>query len=192
MKKLIALFTLVAALTIPAAAQTTNTPPQNIAGLGETVLDYLTSFNPALETTFHDNRFVIWTGVDSIRGGAFPLVNEFGGSYDFWQPSHSPTNTSTGVFIEALERNGGALNTVSSGQAGLGFAMIVHDVRLSLSADAGYNLDTNNDRNLKRMYGEVDFRAMKALGTHFAAGVGMFVQFPGNAQGLFAIASATF
>lgn len=189
-----------AALTIaslPVRAQistNTPTPPSGITDLGNTVFGYFTSFNTNLDMTFHDNRGLLWTGVDTVRGGVHPLLNELGGSYDLFQPAHSEHDTSTAIFLEGVERNSGLLNTVTSVQGGIGFALIVHDVRLSLSGDCGYYLDTNgmSESQFHKLYGEVDVRAMKAFGPHFAGGVGTFVEFPNKAQGLLGQLTLTF
>lgn len=174
------------------AQEITNAPPAGAADFGQTVLGYFTAFNPALDVTFGQNRFDLWLGASSIQGGAVPLVNDIGVSYDLWRPTPATNSTTqTAVSLENLIRNSGVAGTVTSEQFGLGFSIIIHDVKLTVYGDAGYDL-TKFLPTGDRFYGEVGLRAKKAIGTHFYTGVGLGCQFPRNAQVFSAFAGAMF
>ena len=195
MRKTAATLAAAAALAGAATAQIgTNQPavPAGAAGLGSTVVGYFTSFNPALDPAFRDNRFTLWTGASSVQGGPQSLVNDVGASYDLWRPAPpagSSTLTAVGLSLDA--RNGGVAGTLVSVQGGPQFSVVVHDVKASLYLDGGYYaLDAVKSGD--KLYGEVGVRVFKAFGLHFFGGVGMGCQFPANRQVFSAFAGATF
>lgn len=175
------------------SAQTTNQPPSGLTDFGNTVFGYFTEFNTNLDTTFRDNRFELWIGVDAVQGNQAPLQNSIGLSYDVWRPTPATNATTyTAVGIEDEIRNTGVAGSVQSDQLGLNFSVIVHDVKLTGYLDGGYDLTENGVRFSNRLFGEVGLRARKAVGTHFYMGVGIGAQFPRNAQVLTAFTGATF
>lgn len=188
-------------LTFTAAAQT-NLPPAppipTSTTLPGTVLDYLTSFNTNLDTTFKDNSFDLWVGASSIQGASVPIVNDLGLSFDLWRPTPANTNSTdwTALGVEFVERNGGVTGTVLSTQLGLDFSVVIHDTKLSVYGDGGYNIAkgyiTDSNGKDERFYGEFGFRAKKAVGPHFFLGVGMGFQVPKSAQVFSGFAGATF
>lgn len=181
-----------AGLTLSAQTMPTNAPapPVNVAGIGTQAFQWLTAFNTNLVSTF-ENRGEFWTAVVSEQGGVAPILNELGGCYDLFAGSLNTTNgTHVCGFIEANERNTGVSGTIASVQGGPGFAYNVWDVRFSLSADFGDNFSKATSQD--RMYGEATFCISKALGAHWATGLGFFHQFPNNVSGLFARLTATF
>lgn len=176
-----------------ASAQTTNQPPSGLTDFGNTVFGYFTSFNTNLDTTFRDNRFELWLGVDSVQGSTAPLQNSIGISYDVWRPTPATNATTfTAIGIEDQIRNTGVAGTVETDQLGLNFSVVVHDVKLSGYLDGGYDLTQNGVRFSNRLFGEVGLRARKAIGPHFYMGVGVGAQFPRNSQVLSAFTGATF
>lgn len=169
------------ALAIPAKAQTnTPAPPAGTGSFFTSVQDYFTSFNTNLDATFGSSRGSLWTGVDSIQGGDAALANDLGASYNLYKQTLS---------LETVTRSGGVAGTLMSQQLGFGFNIIVHDARLTLYADGGYDLAAKNGVNLKgkathpdRFYGEIGLRAAKALTEHTYGFVGVAAQLPRNTQ----------
>lgn len=163
------------ALTLTAQITTpTNAPPSGLADLGNTVLGYLTSINPALDPTFGANKFDLWVGVSSLQGGPVPLANDIGLSYDIWKGS-AGTNSGAipAISLENVIRDGGVAGTLISEQAGLGLSVIIHDVKLTAYCDGLYDLASSGKSFGNRLDGEVGIRAKKALGLHFYSGVGI-------------------
>jgi hypothetical protein len=197
--KLIGLVGLVGLIGLTAVAQTSTNeltaptePPSGMPSIASQTIGWLTSFNTNM-TTFQANRFSLWTAVLSESGGVAPIENEMGVSYDIWRPTANVTNgTSSAVFLEANERNTGVSGTIASFQGGAGFAYMIYDVRLSTAVDLGYNLEKLADQS--RMYGEWNFKVQKALGDHWATGLGTYLQFPSgkNVQGFEAFLGAWF
>ncbi len=188
MKKLILIAIAVvglAGLGEQSAQAQTNTPSGSFLG---TVQDYFTSFNTNYDATFGAERVTLWTGVDSIQGGATPLANQLGFAYDVYSSTGANGLKTTAVQLENVLRNSGVAGTVVSEQAGLGLSIIVHDVKLTAYADFGYDLQATKDK----LYGEVGLRAFKALTEHTFAGVGIAAQVPANRQVLSVFAGFTF
>lgn len=172
----------------------TNPPPAGFGDFSSTVLGYFTAFNTNLASTFQDNRFDIWTGASSLQGGPVSLVNDLGGSYDLWRPTPG-TNvaTRTALSFEADFRNGGVAGTLVSLQGGLGFSLLLYDVKVTVYGDGGsYTAVAPAKWSKDDLYGEVGIRVKKAIGTHFYTGVGMGAQFPKNSQVFSAFLGATF
>jgi len=185
---------LTAALALPALAQTsTNTPaaPPDMQSIGSQAFTWLSSFDTN-STTFRNNRGSFWTSVISEQNGVAPLLNEIGMGYDVFQPGrfNATNGTSTSVFVEGRERNTGVAGTISSLQGGIGFGLMVWDVRFELAVDFGDNLKRAAKQDV--LYGEVDFTVLKAIGAHASTGLGMFVDFPTEVPGLFAQIRADF
>jgi hypothetical protein len=167
---------------LAASAQTngpTGTVPANTGTFLNTVQDYFTSFNTNLDGTFGLSKASLWTGVDSIQGGAVPLANELGVSYSLYKS----------LSAENVIRNSGVAGTLVSDQLGFGFNVIVHDARLTLYADGGYDIAASNTVNAKgktvhpdRLFGEVGIRAAKALTEHTYGWIGVGAQLPKNSQ----------
>lgn len=175
------------------SAQTTNQPPSGLTDFGNTVFGYFTSFNTNLDSTFRDNRFELWMGVDAVQGATAPLQNSIGISYDLWRPAGATNATThTAIGIEDEIRNTGVAGTVESDQLGLNFSVIIHDVKLTGYLDGGYDLTQNGTRFSNRLFGEVGLRAKKAIGPHFFLGVGVGAQFPRNSQVLSALTGVNF
>ena len=177
MKKTIAIIgtaTLLIASALTSRAQSTN----SVGSFFGTVQSYFTSFNTNLDTTFASERGSIWTGVDSIQGGAVPLANSLGVSYNVWKS----------ISVESVTRNSGIAGTVVSEQGGVGLSFVVHDTKLTGYADLGYALGEPKEK----LYGEIGLRIFKALTTHTFAGVGIGAQLPANRQVFSAIAGFTF
>src|SRR5690349_13417996 len=154
MKKILASITL-ALLAIPAIAQVvTNSPPGGLTDFGNTVFSYFSSFNTNLDTTFRDNRFDLWMGLDAVQGTPNPLQNEIGVSYDIWRPAQSTnSSTLTAIGFEDLIRNTGVAGTVIGDQLGLNFSIILHDVKLTGYLDGGYDLSQTGQRFSNRIFG---------------------------------------
>jgi hypothetical protein len=181
-----------AALSFSATAQT-NEPPTGLTDLGHTILGYFTTFNPALDSTFGASTFDLWTGVSSVQNGDAPIQNDLGISYDIWRPAPSATNSvvRTALSLENGLRDSGIAGSLISDQVGLGFSIIVHDVKLTAYLDGGYNF-FEQGKMRDKLFGEVGIRAKKALGAHFYSGVGMGVQFPRSERIFSLFAGATF
>lgn len=179
MKKLLTIIAAVA-LCVSAYSQT-NTPPDSGSFL-QSVTSYFTTFNTNLDSTFGTERGSIWTGVDSIQGGDAPLANSLGLSYNIWKA----------VSAESVLRNSGVAGTVLSEQAGFGLSFIVHDAKLTLYADAGYNFQEESTKFEDKLFGELGIRAEKALTTHTFLGVGMGVRVPNSEQVFTAFGGFTF
>jgi hypothetical protein len=165
-------------------------PPPTAQSLPGTIVSYFTEFNTNLDDCFGANRFSLWTGASSIQNADIPLVNDLGLSYDILRGSPG-TNSATVPFlgIENVWRNGGVGGTLVSVMGGLEGGVIVHDVKVSVYFDGGYDFtDKVNDK----AFGEGGLRLFKALGHHFFAGVGMGFRFPESAQVFSAYAGATF
>jgi hypothetical protein len=194
MKKLLAIIPVLVALSVTAQVST-NLPPQptGLTDLGNTVLGYFTSINPALDSTFGASSFDLWTGVSSVQGGPHPIVNDLGLSYDVWRPVPA-TNAAvrTAISLETVIRDSGLAGSLESFQFGPGFSIIVHDVKLTAYLDGGYNFMDKTSKFKDRLFGEVGLRAKKAIGTHFYMGVGLGQQFPNNIRVLSAFTGATF
>lgn len=190
MKKLILMIPLLALTSY--AQVNTNVPPSGLQDFGNTVFGYLTAFNTNLDSTFGSTRFDLWMGAVSSQNDLHHLMNNIGGSYDLIK-FHANTNseTSSAISLEVETRNDGVAGSLVSVQGGPAFSLIIHDVKLTLSAHGGGYLDKGLPTN-ERWYGEIDFKAKKAWGRHFYGGVGMGVQFPRNDQLFFAEAGATF
>lgn len=163
-----------------AAVSAAPAPPANTGSFLTSVQDYFTSFNTNLDGTFGASKASLWTGVDSIQGGDAPLANDLGVSYNVYKQTLS---------IESVTRSGGVAGALMSEQAGIGFNVIVHDARLTLYADGGYDLAAKDGLTAKgkathpnRMFGEIGLRAAKALTAHTYGFVGVAAQLPKNAQ----------
>lgn len=179
-------------LTVHAQVQvpTAPTTPPTLASIQTQTFQWLTSFDTN-QQTWQASRIELWTSVISEQGGVSPILNEIGLSYDIWRPTMNLTNgTSTAVFLDIAERNTGVSGTISSVQGGVGFAYILWDVRLSTGLDLGGNLEKADKQD--QFYGEWNFKIQKALGPHWATGLGFFAQFPNNVQGLLAQLTAAF
>lgn len=163
--------------SVKAQTGTTNT-------FWDTTIGYFSSFNTNLDTTFATSRGEVATGVDSTQGGV-SLANSFRVSYNVYSPFNSPVKLS----LESNTRNSGIAGTIVSQQAGLGVNFVVHDAKLTLYADGGY--DFNGVKNDK-YFGEIGMRAEKALTEHTFAGVGIGAQIPANRQVFQAFAGFTF
>lgn len=152
------------------------------------VTSYFSSFNTNLDSNFGSERVSVWTGVDSIQGGTTPLANQLGIGYDVYSTYGADGLKKTAIQFENVLRNSGVAGTVVSDQAGFGLSFIVHDVKLTAYADAGYDLQAPHEK----IYGEIGLRAFKALTEHTFAGVGIGAQVPANRQVLSVFAGFTF
>jgi hypothetical protein len=178
------------ALLLPFAA--TAQTNFGFANFVNTVLGYFTSFNTNLDSTFGANKFDLWTGASSIQNADQPLVNDIGVSYDIWRPTPGAgVAVKTALALENVIRNSGVAGTLTAENFGLGFSIIVHDVKLTLYGDAGYLLEKDVSRS-DRFYGEIGMRVKKAIGLHFYSGVGLAAQIPRNAQVFSIFGGATF
>ena len=156
---LAAITLILVSLAITAFGQTqTNTPTSFI----QTVGLWFTSFNTNYDSTFRDSKGSAWAGVDSLTGSEVPIANEIGLSY-----------TVSGRFsAEAVFRDGGVTGTMISSQAGVNYAITIHDAQLIGYADAGWNhVD-------EKAFGEVGLRVRKALTEHTFAQLGLGVKIP--------------
>lgn len=180
---------LLAVIALSVTAQTN--APTGIQDLGNTVLGYFTAFNTNLDSTFGNSTFDLWTGIASVQNGDTPIVNELGLSYDVWQPS-ATNAVKTRISLEDAIRDSGLAGSLISEQFGLGFSIVVHDVKLTAYLDAGYDFFRSEPRFADRLYGEVGIRGKKALGQHFYSGVGLGAQFPRNSRVFEAFLGATF
>jgi len=181
MKKLIGLLAAVLLLATAGYSQT-NTPPANPGSFVNTVQSYFTSFNTNLDGTFASSKGSLWTGVNSIQGGSVNLANEIGLSYTIYKQ----------VAAENVVRNSGVAGTLVSEQIGLNLGLVVHDTRLAVYADGGYQLDSSSNKNTDKFYAELGLRAEKALSEHTFAWVGIGAQLPKNTQVFSAGAGFTF
>lgn len=191
-----AVLLLLLALTLSGSAQT-NPPapptPSGLTDLGNTVLGYFTSMNPALDSTFGASSFDLWTGVSSVQGGDAPIVNDLGLSYDLFRPAPATNATvRTAISLENVIRDSGLAGNLISDQFGPSFSIIVHDVKLTAYLDGGYNFWSKDPKFANRLFGEVGIRAKKAVSSHFYFGVGLGQQFPTNVRILSAFTGATF
>lgn len=144
------------------------------ASFFQTAQSYFTSFNPALESTFRDQRGEFAIGVDAIQGGDAPLANSLRLSYDAFGK----------VSAEVLVRDSGITGFLLSAQAGPAINFVIHDAKLTLYGHVGHRQDEASD-NPEKIFGEIGVRIQKALTEHTFAGVGMGVQFPGNSTRTF-------
>lgn len=169
--------------TVPClqAQVSTNAPPANAGSFFSTVTGYFTAFNPDLTNTF-SGKGTVFTSVDSIQGGAVPLANSLGLSYRLFGP----------VEAENVLRTSGIAGTVLSDQAGLNLGFQIIDTKLSLYADAGYDIASKTSSTKDQVYGEFGLRVFKALTSHTFGGVGIGVQVPNNAQVFSAYVGFTF
>lgn len=174
MKKVIIAVLCVSSCLCTIAQPITNAPTVPAPGsLPQTILNYFTSFDTNA-TTFTSNRVDLWTGADSVQGAVSPLVQELGLSYDLVTVSSKAR-----LGIEAIERNTGLAGNLDSVQGGLDLSIIVWDTKLTLYGNGGYYFDPGE---VQRIYGEVGFRAKKAVGQHFYMGVGTGIQIPRQRQ----------
>jgi hypothetical protein len=179
MKKITSiLLALSVCLLVSTSKAQTSTPP-TAGSFPETVLNYFKTFNTNLDSTFGSSKGTIWTGVDSLQGAKVPLANNLGIAYD----------VVGNLSLESGTRNGGVAGTIISEQFGLGYSFIVHDTKLTVYADGGYNFDALGK---DRFYGEIGLRVMKALTEHTFAGVGLGAQLPQNRQVFSVFAGFTF
>jgi hypothetical protein len=174
----------------------TDAPPVPTAGsFFGSVQSYFTSFNTNLDSTFSLERGEAWAGVDSIQGGAVPLANCFGLSYNVYSPTPAGgTGPTTGaplqISVESITRNSGVAGIVVSQAGGVGLSFIVHDAKLTLYADGVYNLTAKGGDS--KLCAEIGLRAKKALTEHTFAFIGVGAQLPKNAQVFSAGAGFTF
>jgi len=148
------------------------------------VQSYFTSFDTNNDSTFATARGELATGVDSTQGGV-PLANSLRLSYNVYKP----TNSAVQLSLESVTRNSGIAGTLVSEQFGLGVNFIIHDAKLTLYGDGGYNF---NGVKSDKYFAEIGARAEKALTTHTFAGVGIGAQLPANRQVFQVFAGFTF
>lgn len=153
MKKLLLLSASILALALPARAQVeTNMPP--IPSFFSSVGSYLTSFNTNL-TTFQAEKGSISAGMDYQNGLNISanLLIEY--------------NAIGKISVESETRNASVAGTIVSQQIGAGLNFVIHDVKLTLYADGGYDfLD-------KKPFAEIGSRIKKALTEHTYIGLGI-------------------
>lgn len=156
---------------------TTNQIPANEASFFNDVLNYFSSFNTNLDSTFGTHRGTFFTGVDAIQGGNNNLANTIGIQYEVWKASPS-TNTASqiGIELEAVTRNSGLAGTILSQGGGVGLDFDIHDVRVNGYVDGVYQFQTD------KIGAEFGVRIFKAIGANTFMGVGIAEQIPGNHQ----------
>jgi hypothetical protein len=186
----LALIAASALFPLPSALAQQTAPP-NPRSFFQSFTGYFTSFNTNYDATFGAERATIWTGVDSIQGGAVPLANSLGISYDLYSAGVNTKTLfkGTAVSVENVIRNSGVAGTIVSDQLGFGLSFVVHDVKLTAYADVGYDLQ---QRGRDKIFGEIGLRVMKALSEHTFAGIGQGAQLPANRQVFSVIAGFTF
>jgi hypothetical protein len=157
----------------PCLAQTaaTNAPPSQGTFI-QSVQTYFTVFNPSNSCCFTNSTLSFWVGADSVQGGAVPLANDIGGSFQFWK----------GLSAEAVARNAGVAGALLSGQGGLGLNLVLVDVRVTPYLDGGYNVYRAAGSRAAPWFGEAGVRVQKALTAHTYGWVGVGAQLPQNAQ----------
>jgi len=165
----------------------TNAPaptlPTSSGSFASSVQSYFTSFNTNLDSTFSTARGEFAVGVDSIQGGTVPLANSLRLSVNM-----PGTNWLSAFSLESVTRDGGVTGGIISEQVGLGINFVVHDAKLTLFADGGYNFDDAAHRG----FAEVGVRVQKALTEHTFAGIGMGAILPGNSRVFTAFTGFTF
>ena len=158
MKTKIIIAALALATCLPPATRAQETPPPTTPGnFLQSVQGYFTTFNPALEGTFRDNKGSLWAGAD-FNSGAH-VSSSLGLDYLVWK----------NFSLESVTRNADVEGTVLSQQIGAGFNVIVHDAKLTGYIDGGYNLQKS------KLFCEVGIRARKALTEHTFAGLSLGV-----------------
>jgi hypothetical protein len=162
----------------------TGATPTDTGNFFTSVEQYFSSFNTNLDSTFATARGELATGVDSTQGGV-PLANSMRLSWNVYSPSNSPVRLS----LESVTRNSGVAGTLVSEQAGVGLNFVVHDAKLTIYGDGGYNF---NGVKQDKYFGEIGVRAEKALTEHTFAGVGVGAQLPANRQVFQVFAGFTF
>lgn len=153
MKKLFVLSAMILAFALPARAQIdTNTPP--IPSFFSSVGSYFTSFNTNL-TTFQTDKMNLSAGMDYQNGLNISanLLLEY--------------NAIGKISLESETRNASIAGTIVSQQAGLGLNFVLHDVKLTLYADGGY------DFRDQKPFAEIGSRLKKALTEHTYMGLGI-------------------
>lgn len=175
-----------ASFTVVNAQNNTNTipdpPPSNTGNILDAGVRYFSTWNTNYESTFRDHKGSVWTGVGSVQGGQTPLVNEVGISRDIYK-----------IFgAEAVTRDSGVAGTIVSQQAGVNANFVVHDAKLMVYLDGGYNFQATRDPGASKFFGEFGLRFLKALTENTYAGVGFGNQVPDNVRILGAYAGFVF
>jgi len=171
-------------LCITASAQVTNTP---LSFFGS-VTEYFTSHNLNLTNAFGAHKGEAWTSLDSIQGNASTsakLADAIGLQYSVYDH----------LSIESVLRTSGVAGTIVSEQTGLGLNFVIIDTKLTLYADAGYDLEKSHLTGSKfkdDLFGEIGVRAKKALTENTFAGVGLGVRLPDASQVYQVIVGFTF
>lgn len=108
----------------------TNAPsPQQFTA---TALNYFTSFNTNLASTFQNRHGSAWAGADYQSGLNADSV--IACDYNLWKI----------IAVEALVRNGGIAGTLVSAQGGVGVKLTVIDAEFSGWLDGGYSFYRNS------------------------------------------------
>jgi len=182
------LCTLTIALT-PVFAQTdTNipAPPTTPTAFWNTALGWLSSHNPNNESTFF-SKGEAWAGAVTMQGDV-NLANEIGLAYRLY----SPSNSNFSVSLEAVTRDSGIAGTFVSEGFGPSLNIKVHDVELSLYADAVYDLNSEAAKFQDKIHAEIGARVKKAMTQNTFIGVETFVQVPGEVRGFGGFLGFTF
>lgn len=179
MKRIFTIATL--ALALVGANAQSNTIPSFFSSIG----GYFTTHNTNLAGTFGLNKGELWTSVDSIQGNASTaakLADAVGASYTVYDH----------LALEGVLRTSGIAGTVVDGQIGPSLNFVLIDVKLTLYADAGYDLEGTHKHTYDALYGELGIRLKKALTEHTYAGVGLGVRVPDASQVYQVMAGFTF
>jgi len=183
--------TLIAALAlcVPAFAQIeTNAPPPPATptAFWNTALGWLSSHNPNNEATFF-SKGEAWAGAVTMQGDV-NLANEIGLTYRVYAPS----NSNFSISLEAVTRDSGIAGTFVSEGFGPSLNIKVHDVELSLYADAVYDLNSEAAKFQDKLHAEIGARVKKAMTANTFIGVETFVQVPGEVRGFGGFLGFTF
>jgi len=110
-----------------------------------TTMNYFTSFNTNLSGTFGTGKRVdVWTG------GAYQSGVNFGDDLGI---DFSFSSGGGGIYAEEVTRNASIAGTIVNQRAGLGYAYVHIDTKLSIGVNGGY--DFNARKPLAEVYGDV-------------------------------------
>ena len=156
-KSLAAALLLLACGATATQAQTTNATPPTPDSFVKTVENYFTSFDTNLDLTFGATNYrgSVIVGADYVQ--SVNISSSLGISYDIGK----------GFSAESTTRNAGIAGVILSQQAGIGYNLVIHDLKITGFIEPGY------DFNSRQVYGAIGARLSKALTTHTFAGIGL-------------------
>lgn len=152
-----AVMTCAALTSAHAQSPATNAVPPTPDSFFNTAESYFTTFNTNLDATFGATNYrgSVIVGADYVQ--SVNISSSLGISYDIGK----------GFSAESTTRNAGIAGVILSEQLGIGYNLVIHDLKITAYAAPGY------DFNAKAVYGAVGARLSKALTSHTFAGIGL-------------------